>query len=58
MLDPSLRSLDELLHLGAHLRRIALQSAVALIAIGFVLINFLIDYLYTVLDPRIRERSS
>ncbi|MEZ5137788.1 MAG: ABC transporter permease [Acidimicrobiales bacterium] len=37
---------------------VALQSAVALIAIGFVLINFLIDYLYTVLDPRIRERSS
>jgi peptide/nickel transport system permease protein len=37
---------------------IALQSSVALIAIGFVLLNFLIDYLYTVLDPRIRERSS
>jgi peptide/nickel transport system permease protein len=37
---------------------VALQSAVALIAIGFVLMNFLIDYLYTVLDPRIRERSS
>jgi peptide/nickel transport system permease protein len=37
---------------------IALQSAVALIAIAFVLLNFLIDYLYTVLDPRIRERSS
>ena len=34
---------------------IALQSAVALIAIGFVLLNFLVDYLYTVLDPRIRE---
>ena len=37
---------------------VALQSAVAIIAIGFVLLNFLIDYLYTVLDPRIRERSS
>jgi peptide/nickel transport system permease protein len=37
---------------------IALQSSVALIAIGFVLLNFLIDYLYTVLDPRIRERAS
>ena len=37
---------------------VALQSAVALIAIGFVLLNFLIDYLYTVLDPRIRERTS
>lgn len=37
---------------------VALQSMVAIIAIGFVLLNFLIDYLYTVLDPRIRERSS
>jgi peptide/nickel transport system permease protein len=37
---------------------IALQSSVALIAIGFVLLNFLIDYLYQVLDPRIRERST
>jgi peptide/nickel transport system permease protein len=37
---------------------VALQSSVALIAIGFVLLNFLIDYLYQVLDPRIRERSS
>ena len=37
---------------------VALQSAVALIAIGFVLLNFLIDYLYQVLDPRIRERAS
>jgi hypothetical protein len=30
---------------------VALQSSVALIAIFFVLLNFLIDYLYTVLDP-------
>jgi peptide/nickel transport system permease protein len=37
---------------------VALQSAVALIAIGFVLLNFFIDYLYSVLDPRIRERAS
>jgi peptide/nickel transport system permease protein len=37
---------------------VALQSSVALIAIFFVLLNFLIDYLYTVLDPRIRERSA
>jgi peptide/nickel transport system permease protein len=37
---------------------VALQSMVALIAIFFVLLNFLIDYLYTVLDPRIRERRS
>lgn len=35
---------------------VALQSYVAVIAIFFVLLNFLIDYLYTVLDPRIRER--
>ena len=37
---------------------VALQSLVAIIAITFVLINFTIDYLYTVLDPRIRERSA
>ena len=37
---------------------VALQSMVAIIAIFFVLLNFLIDYLYTVLDPRIRERRS
>ncbi|MCB1030763.1 MAG: ABC transporter permease [Acidimicrobiales bacterium] len=36
---------------------VALQSSVAIIAIGFVLLNFLVDYLYTVLDPRIREHS-
>jgi peptide/nickel transport system permease protein len=34
---------------------IALQSMVAIIAIGYVLINFFIDFLYTVLDPRIRK---
>jgi peptide/nickel transport system permease protein len=34
---------------------IALQSLVALIAIGYVLINVLIDILYGVLDPRIRH---
>lgn len=37
---------------------VALQSYVALIAIFFVLLNFLVDYLYTVLDPRIRERGA
>ncbi len=37
---------------------VQLQSLVAVIAIAFVLINFLIDFLYTVLDPRIRERSA
>lgn len=34
---------------------VALQSFVALIAIGYVLINFGVDFLYTVLDPRIRH---
>lgn len=37
---------------------VQLQSLVAVIAIAFVLLNFLIDYLYTVLDPRIREHSA
>lgn len=37
---------------------VALQSYVALIAIFFVLVNFTVDLLYTVLDPRIRERSA
>lgn len=37
---------------------VALQSYVALVAIIFVAINFLVDFLYTVLDPRIRERSA
>ncbi len=36
---------------------VVLQSCVAIIAIGFVLINFFIDFLYNLLDPRIRERS-
>jgi peptide/nickel transport system permease protein len=34
---------------------IALQSLIAIIAIAFVLINFLVDLLYSVLDPRIRH---
>ncbi|MFN8035373.1 MAG: ABC transporter permease [Acidimicrobiia bacterium] len=34
---------------------VALQSYVALIAIGYVLVNFTVDLLYTVLDPRIRH---
>lgn len=37
---------------------VALQSAVALIAIGYVLINFVVDFLYTVIDPRIRHGST
>ncbi len=36
---------------------IALQSTVAIIAIGYVLINVMIDLLYTVLDPRVRNVS-
>jgi peptide/nickel transport system permease protein len=37
---------------------VQLQSLVAVIAVSFVLVNFLIDFLYTVLDPRIRESSA
>jgi peptide/nickel transport system permease protein len=32
-----------------------LQSVVAIIAIGYVLVNVLVDVLYSVLDPRIRD---
>jgi peptide/nickel transport system permease protein len=34
---------------------IAFQSLVAIIAIGYVLLNFMVDVLYAVLDPRIRH---
>ena len=34
---------------------VALQSFVAIVAIFYVVVNFLIDFLYTVLDPRIRS---
>lgn len=34
---------------------VALQSCVAIVAIGYVLINFALDFLYSVLDPRIRN---
>ena len=34
---------------------IALQSYIALIAIAYVLVNFAVDILYSVLDPRIRH---
>jgi len=34
---------------------VELQSYIAIIAIGYVLLNFLIDALYVVLDPRIRR---
>ncbi|MCU1430874.1 MAG: ABC-type dipeptide/oligopeptide/nickel transport system, permease component [Actinomycetia bacterium] len=34
---------------------VELQSIVALIAIGYVIVNVIIDVLYTVFDPRIRD---
>lgn len=34
---------------------VALQSFIAVIGILFVLVNFLVDFMYTVLDPRIRN---
>jgi peptide/nickel transport system permease protein len=34
---------------------VELQSYVAIVAVGYVVINFLTDVLYTVLDPRIRR---
>jgi len=37
---------------------IQLQSGIAVVAIGYVLVNFFIDFLYNVLDPRIRERHA
>jgi peptide/nickel transport system permease protein len=37
---------------------IALQSLVAIVAVGYVMINFLVDVLYAVLDPRIRHARS
>jgi peptide/nickel transport system permease protein len=34
---------------------IILQGAVLLVASGFVIMNFVVDMLYAVLDPRIRH---
>jgi peptide/nickel transport system permease protein len=34
---------------------VALQSLVAIIAIGYVLVNFAVDIVYSLLDPRIRH---
>jgi peptide/nickel transport system permease protein len=34
---------------------VALQSYVAILALGYVLANFLVDILYAILDPRIRH---
>jgi peptide/nickel transport system permease protein len=37
---------------------VALQSLIAIVAIAYVVINYLIDLLYTILDPRIRSVSA
>jgi peptide/nickel transport system permease protein len=34
---------------------VALQSYVAILALGYVIVNFLVDILYAILDPRIRH---
>jgi peptide/nickel transport system permease protein len=34
---------------------VAIQSLVAIVATGYVVVNFLVDILYAVLDPRIRR---
>jgi peptide/nickel transport system permease protein len=34
---------------------IILQGVVVFVAVGFVLVNFIVDMLYAVLDPRIRH---
>ena len=34
---------------------VAMQSYIAVIAIVYVVINFVVDILYSVLDPRIRH---
>jgi peptide/nickel transport system permease protein len=52
----SLPGVGTLLYEAINARQyIALQSLVAIIAVGYVLINFLVDVLYAVLDPRIRH---
>jgi peptide/nickel transport system permease protein len=52
----SLPGIGTLLYEAINARQyIALQSLVAIIAVGYVLINFLVDVLYAVLDPRIRH---
>ena len=34
---------------------IILQGVVLLVAVGFVVVNFIVDLLYAILDPRIRH---
>ena len=48
--------LGTLIYQAINARQIVeLQSYIAIIAIGYVLINFVVDSLYVVLDPRIRR---
>jgi peptide/nickel transport system permease protein len=55
----SLPGIGTLLYEAINARQyIALQSLVAIIAVGYVLINFLVDVLYAVLNPRIRHARS
>ncbi len=35
-----------------------IQGAVLVAAVAFVLVNFVVDLVYTLLDPRIRLRSA
>ena len=37
---------------------IAVQGVVLLIAVGFVLVNFVVDLLYSILDPRVRRAAA
>lgn len=37
---------------------LVVQGTVLLVAVGYVLVNFLVDLLYTVIDPRVRHAAS
>lgn len=37
---------------------LVVQGTVLLVAVGYVLVNFLVDMLYTVIDPRVRHAAS
>ncbi len=37
---------------------LALQSAIVVVALIYVLVNFVLDFVYTIVDPRIRTRRS
>jgi peptide/nickel transport system permease protein len=51
--------LGTLIYQAINARQIVeLQSYIAIIAIGYVVLNFVIDSLYVVLDPRIRRASA